>query len=445
MPGLPAPPDPRDSRRSSGSTCRARCASHDLETLDQYEAVRLFIARASAVRPGFAVTNANAPAVAAICAPPARDAARHRARRGPGQAPDPDAILARLEHQLGRADGRLARPARSASRRCAARSPGATTCSTTERAACSTGCRCSAAAATLDAGRGGLRAGRRGRRRRPRPASATLVDQSLVRLDEVDGEPRVPPCSRRSASTPPRCSRRAARRTADRAPPRETLHRPGRARRPRAAGADQRALARTGSSTSTTTSARPSTGRSPSPTREIAIRLASRSGGSGSSAATSTRRARRLEAMAAQAWTLEPIDSRPASPRRSGASRYWQSDEPDRSFWYDQALEVGARSATRREIANALYNRSFADLISLMLGIADHEPARRAAAAARRGARRSTAEIGDARGEGNALWGLGELLLLHRGDAAGAQPWYESSLELHRRPATGRWRPGRCT
>ena len=38
-----------------------------LQTLNQYEAVRLFIERARAVKPDFAVTNDNAPAVAEIC------------------------------------------------------------------------------------------------------------------------------------------------------------------------------------------------------------------------------------------------------------------------------------------------------------------------------------------------------------------------------------------
>ena len=38
-----------------------------LERLNQYEAVRLFIERARAVKPDFAVTNDNAPAVAEIC------------------------------------------------------------------------------------------------------------------------------------------------------------------------------------------------------------------------------------------------------------------------------------------------------------------------------------------------------------------------------------------
>jgi predicted ATPase/class 3 adenylate cyclase len=38
-----------------------------VESLSQYEAVRLFLDRAGAVAPGFAVTNANAPALAQIC------------------------------------------------------------------------------------------------------------------------------------------------------------------------------------------------------------------------------------------------------------------------------------------------------------------------------------------------------------------------------------------
>ncbi len=38
-----------------------------LESLSQFEAVRLFIERAQAVRPSFAVTNGNAPAVARVC------------------------------------------------------------------------------------------------------------------------------------------------------------------------------------------------------------------------------------------------------------------------------------------------------------------------------------------------------------------------------------------
>src|SRR5260370_25948270 len=42
----------------------------DLVTLSQYEAVALFIARAQALKPDFHVSNANAPAGAAIFPPP---------------------------------------------------------------------------------------------------------------------------------------------------------------------------------------------------------------------------------------------------------------------------------------------------------------------------------------------------------------------------------------
>jgi predicted ATPase len=72
-----------------------------VDHVTQYEAVRLFIARALAVRPDFEVTNDNAPAVAAICArlhgmPLAIELAAARTK-----LLTPDAILSRLEKQLG--------------------------------------------------------------------------------------------------------------------------------------------------------------------------------------------------------------------------------------------------------------------------------------------------------------------------------------------------------
>ncbi len=71
-----------------------------LERLTQYEAVALFIERALAVKPTFAVTNENAPAVAEICCrldglPLAIELAAARARVLP-----PQRILAELTHRL---------------------------------------------------------------------------------------------------------------------------------------------------------------------------------------------------------------------------------------------------------------------------------------------------------------------------------------------------------
>jgi predicted ATPase/class 3 adenylate cyclase len=71
-----------------------------LEALSQYEAVRLLVDRATAVQPGFAVTNENAPAVAEICSrldglPLAIELAAARVK-----ILSPQAILARLEDRL---------------------------------------------------------------------------------------------------------------------------------------------------------------------------------------------------------------------------------------------------------------------------------------------------------------------------------------------------------
>jgi predicted ATPase/class 3 adenylate cyclase len=72
----------------------------ELVALSQYEAVALFIERALAVKPDFAVTNANAPAVAGICArldglPLAIELAAARVKYFPAQT-----LLARLEQGL---------------------------------------------------------------------------------------------------------------------------------------------------------------------------------------------------------------------------------------------------------------------------------------------------------------------------------------------------------
>jgi predicted ATPase len=72
----------------------------DARTMSQYESVRLFIERAEAVKPNFSVTNQNAPAVAEICTrldglPLAIELAAARVRMLP-----PEAMLRKLTNRL---------------------------------------------------------------------------------------------------------------------------------------------------------------------------------------------------------------------------------------------------------------------------------------------------------------------------------------------------------
>ena len=100
VPGLPAPPDLSEMSALERARLPMRDREVEAGALATYESVRLFIERATAVRPDFQVTNDNAPAVAAICAklrgmPLAIELAAARVK-----VLSPDAILARLTHQL---------------------------------------------------------------------------------------------------------------------------------------------------------------------------------------------------------------------------------------------------------------------------------------------------------------------------------------------------------
>ena len=160
-------------------------ADLDPASISQYEAVALFIQRAAAVRPDFQITAANAPAVAEICSrldglPLAIELAAARVKLLP-----PQALLARLGHRLEALEaGSMDLPARqrtlrgaiawshdlldSAARRLFARF-----------SVFVDGAGLNAAEAICsDAGLDVL------------DGLAGLVDQSLIRQEEADGEPR---------------------------------------------------------------------------------------------------------------------------------------------------------------------------------------------------------------------------------------------------------------
>jgi predicted ATPase/class 3 adenylate cyclase len=100
VPGLPTPPDLSQLSALDLASLPAEARTIDLDALSAYESVRLFIARASSVRPDFRVTNENAPAIAAIAArlhgmPLAIELAAARVKLF-----SPEALRSRLEDQL---------------------------------------------------------------------------------------------------------------------------------------------------------------------------------------------------------------------------------------------------------------------------------------------------------------------------------------------------------
>jgi predicted ATPase/class 3 adenylate cyclase len=102
VPGLPIPPDARgmSAMERENLPTGLRAPGPEPEVLERFEAVRLFVSRAQSVNPAFRLTRENAAAVAAICAqlqgmPLAIELAAARIRLLP-----PEAIVARLDHQL---------------------------------------------------------------------------------------------------------------------------------------------------------------------------------------------------------------------------------------------------------------------------------------------------------------------------------------------------------
>jgi len=101
VPGLPTPPDLSNLSSMELASLPAEARTVDVAALTTYESVRLFIARATSVRPDFRVTNENAPALAAIAArlhgmPLAIELAAARIKLF-----SPEALRTRLEDQLG--------------------------------------------------------------------------------------------------------------------------------------------------------------------------------------------------------------------------------------------------------------------------------------------------------------------------------------------------------
>jgi predicted ATPase/class 3 adenylate cyclase len=425
VPGLPAPPDLRHLSEIERLNLPRDLRDLDAAALTQFEAVRLFIARAMLVRPGFAVTNDNAPAVAGISArlhgmPLAIELAAARVK-----LLTPDQILARLEHHLTLLTaGSRDLPERQQTLR------GAIAWSYD---LLDDGAR--RLADRLSVFRGGFDL--EAAERVCGPADeiggdvvdriGELVDQSLVRPDDGT-EPRFTMLETiREFAAEMLAARDEAGAIADRhgAAMLALVERAA----PELSGPDQRVwLERLERDHDNVRAALDWAVAKPDPT--LGARLAYAIWRFWQQRGYLNEARARFEQLEAQGWELEPVD-RAHFAEAFGGIAYWQSDHPTATRLYDEQLRLWREIGDRREIANALYNRAYADMIEVMGGRIVVEDM--AAAQARLNeALEIYRGLGDTGGEGNILWGLGSMAYFSS-DPAEAESWYRRSLELHRK------------
>lgn len=426
VPGLPVPPDP--GTMSGYEQARLGGTDHlDAAHLATYEAVRLFIARAVSVRPEFEVNNANAPAVAAICArlqgiPLAIELAAARIK-----LLNPEAILSRLEHQLNLlAAGARDLPARQQTLR------GAIAWSydiLTEPERRLLG-RLSVFAGGFDLEAAETVGGP--------PAQVggdvleglmALADQSLIRSLDVDpprffmletirefgsemldGEPDAAEIRARHTSWYLALAERAA---------------------PGLSGPNQRALLeqleREHDNIRAVLDRAPLVGDG-----ACAIRLAFAMWRFWQKRGHLYEARRRLEAIAAEPWSHDDPVLRARLAEALGGVYWWQADITAMKSAYEEALGLWRTVGDKAEIANALYNYSFAFTVS-----PDPSVDPRSVDPDRIGARSQEEalalyqELGDLRGQANVLWAMGNSRYF-AGEAAESESLFRDALERFR-------------
>ena len=427
VPGLPAPPDTSRLSEVERLNLPRELREFDVETLGQFEAVRLFIARAMAVRPGFAVTNANAPAVAGISArlhgmPLAIELAAARVKLLTA-----DQILARLEHHLAvLTAGARDLPERQQTLRGAI----AWSYDLLDDGARRLVDRLSVFRGGFDLEMAEQVCG---------PADeiggdvidriGELVDQSLVRRDE-DSETRFAMLETiREFAAEMLTARGEAEAIGDRHAAAMLAFAQRAA--PELSGHDQRAwLERLETDHDNLRAALDWSISRPDPA--LGARLSFALWRFWQKRGYLTEARARFDRLDAQGWDLEPID-RARFLEAYGGIAYWQSDEDAASRLYDEALGLWRQVGDKREIANALFNRAYADMIVVMggdVGAAHLDSGR----ALLNEALDLYQEVGDKGGEGNILWALGSFYYF-TADARTAESWYRRSLELHRAAA----------
>ena len=425
VPGLPIPPDPSSQGAMERSSLGGELAGPDPASLDQYESVRLFVARAGAVKPAFGLTGQNAAAVAGIVArlqgmPLAIELAAARIKLLP-----PEAILARLGDQLAALGGGardlperqqtlrgaiawshdlLDTPGRLLFARLSVFAGGCTL----EMAETICGPADELGIDLLD----GIEA---------------LVDQSLVRAEEVGGEPRFRMLETIRAFSAEQLaasgetdlvSERHARAFLDLAE--------GAAAR--LAGSEQRAwLDRLDLEHDNLRAALDWTTARPDP--ELAIRLGFALWRFWQKRGYLVEGRRRLERIAAQPWSSDDARLRARLLEALGGIAWWQGDIKSMATFYNEALDRWRVTGDQAEIANALYNASFSYVFtSTPADPASLDPDREGLRLMEEALAIYRA-LGDKRGAGNAVWAIGNWYHFHlQGEVAIAS--FREALEL---------------
>ena len=402
VPGLPAPRDVLALSDLEKMNLPAGDRRLDAASATTYEAVRLFIARAVSVRPDFKVTNENAPAVAGIAArlhgmPLAIELAAARVK-----LLAPEAILERLEHQLGvLSAGSRDLPARQQTLR------GAIAWSHDllgegERRLLARlsvfvgGCEldCAEPVCGPPSELDGVEV---------IDCLTFLADQSLVRAEDVDGETRFRMLDTIREFASERLAENGERNEIERRHSATFLDL-AESLTPKLSGDDQRRwLGRLE--------------RDHDNIRAVIDRAAAAGDGS-----TAIRigfamwrywqkrghlgeARRRLQAMAEAPWSRDDPVLRARLMEALGGVAWWQGDIDTMTPAYAEALAIWEPIGNEREIVNALYNDSFQYAISGDPdGIGYGNMTR---------AQDLAASIGDERGRANVLWGLGNYRYFH--------------------------------
>jgi len=430
VPGLPTPPDLSHLSGLDRLQLPADSRALDAASLGQYAAVQLFIERAVAVRPGFTVTNANAPAVAAISArlhgmPLAIELAAARIK-----LLSPDAILARLEHQLDvLAAGARDLPARQQTLRGAI----AWSYDLLDEDATRLLDRLSVFIGSCDLEAAEAVCG---------PASElggelvdglmALADQSLLKVEEgADGEPRF-----RLLDT---IREYAAERLVERG---ETLaiqdrHRDwylalGERAAADVAGSDQRRwLDRLELEHDDIRAVLDRAMERPEPA--TAIRLGFAMWRFWQKRGHLAEARRRFTAMEAAAWSRDDPRLRARLVEALGGICWWQGDIAEMTEHYREALETWQSLGDEAEIANAFYNASFTFAVPASTDGPDPDPDGIGLGYIEE-ARRRFHELGDLRGEANALWALGNYHYFRNQQGNGTDE-FRAALDMFRQTA----------